>query len=79
MVPLSDWVAGLSIDFSVSMYNILEKSIIFGLINTGVPSTVIGFYNRVKKTQTGLLSINIMYVIILLLAIVISMLELGGF
>ena len=51
----------------------------FGLINTGVPSTVIGFYHRVKKTQTGMLSINIIYVIILLLAIVIGMLELGGF
>ena len=79
MVPLSDWVAEISIDFSVSMYNILEKTIIFGLINTGVPSAVIGFYNRFKKTQTGMLSINIIYVIILLLAIVIGMLELGGF
>jgi hypothetical protein len=78
MVPLSDWVAKISRSFSNLIYDILEEGVIFERINNGVPYLVIGFYHRIKKTQTGMLGINLMYLILLLLAIIVGMMELGG-
>jgi hypothetical protein len=78
MVPLSDWVAAVSQRFSDKLYDLLEEGVIFKTINDGVPFLIIGTYQRIKKTQTGMLRINLMYLIILLLAIIIAMLELGG-
>jgi NADH-quinone oxidoreductase subunit L len=78
MVPLSDWVAAVSQRFSDILYDLLEEGVIFKTINDGVPFLIIGTYHRIKKTQTGMLRINLMYLIILLLAIIVAMLELGG-
>ena len=79
LIPLSDTVASVSRSASKVMYNFLEEGVMFGGVNRGVPKTVIGFYNRVKKTQTGLLSMNLVYVVFLLLVIFVVMLETGGF
>lgn len=78
MIPIGEWVAQITIAFSSLTYILIEKYLIFGLINTGVPTAVLGFYHRVKKTQTGLLSMNLVYVVLLFLAIVIGMLFFGG-
>ncbi|MCW4048735.1 MAG: NADH-quinone oxidoreductase subunit L [Candidatus Bathyarchaeota archaeon] len=79
LVPLSDVVASVSQSFSEMTYQVLEEGAIFGVINKGVPSVIIGAYHRIKKTQTGLLSMNLVYVVVMLIAIIVLMLETGGF
>ncbi|MFH0849496.1 MAG: NADH-quinone oxidoreductase subunit L [Candidatus Bathyarchaeota archaeon] len=78
LIPLSDFVAKKSQIVSDAMYAVVEERTIFGIINTGVPSTVAKVYHRVKKTQTGLLSINIIYMVGLLLLLIIGMMIMGG-
>jgi NADH-quinone oxidoreductase subunit L len=78
LVPLSDVVASMSQSISNSIYKVVEEGVVFGFINTSIPSTVISIYHQAKKSQTGLLNINILYVVILLLAIIIGMLYRGG-
>jgi len=60
------------------MYDVLEVGAVFGLLNQGVPSTIIGAYNRVKKVQTGVLGVNLMYIIVMLLALIVGLLIKGG-
>jgi hypothetical protein len=60
------------------MYEVVEEGAIFGLINTSFPAAVISIYHKAKKSQTGLLSMNILYIVIMLLAIVFGMLLNGG-
>jgi NADH-quinone oxidoreductase subunit L len=78
LVPLSDVVAKATYVVSEGFYKVLEEGVILGVINHGVPSFVIGVYNRVKKTQTGLLSMNLVYVVFMLLAIILGMIFFGG-
>ena len=76
--PLSGAVANATYVISEGLYKVLEDGIILTGINHGVPSVVIGVYHRVKKTQTGLLSMNLVYVVLTLLAIILGMIFLGG-
>jgi NADH-quinone oxidoreductase subunit L len=78
LVPLSDIVASVSQSVSESTYDVVDEGIIFGLINRGVPETVISFYHAFKKSQTGLLSVNIVYVVFMLLALILGMVLMGG-
>jgi hypothetical protein len=57
---------------------VVEERAVFGFINTSIPAAVISIYHKAKKSQTGLLSMNILYVVILLLAIIFGMLYTGG-
>lgn len=78
LIPLSDFVANTTCVVSNIFFKILEDGIILTGINYGVPSIMISVYQRVKKTQTGLLSINLVYVVFMLLAIILGMIFLGG-
>jgi len=78
MIPLSDVVAKTSESVSEVMYQVLEVGGVFGVLNQGIPSTVIGAYNRVKKVQTGILSVNLMYLLVMLAALIVGLLLKGG-
>jgi len=78
LVPLSDVVASATRSASDVMYEVIEEGAIFGIINTSIPAAVISIYHQAKKSQTGLLSMNILYIVILLIAIVLGMLYTGG-
>ena len=78
LVPLSDVVASATRSASDVMYEVIEEGAVFGIINTSIPAAVISIYHQAKKSQTGLLSMNILYIVILLLAIVLGMLYTGG-
>jgi len=78
MIPLSDVVARASESISGVMYDVLEVEGVFGVLNQGVPWTVIDFYHRVKKVQTGILSVNLMYLLVMLAALIAGLLLKGG-
>jgi hypothetical protein len=78
MTPLSDYLAGVSVTLSQIMYNIIEVGGIFGLVNRGIPSTFQDAYNRVKKIQTGVLEMNLVYIFLMLFLILLTMFYLGG-
>ena len=78
LVPLSDAVATTSQSASDVMYEVVEEGVVFGFINTSIPAAVISIYHKAKKSQTGLLSMNLLYVVLMLLAIIFGMLYSGG-
>jgi NADH-quinone oxidoreductase subunit L len=78
LIPIGETVASITQLASNIIYNIVEENVIFGFINKGIPSVVISFYHQFKKSQTGLLSINLVYIVFLLLSIIILLLESGG-
>ena len=78
LVPLSDAVASASQSASDVMYEVVEEGVVFGFINTSIPAAVISIYHKAKKSQTGLLSMNLLYVVLMLLAIIFGMLYSGG-
>jgi NADH-quinone oxidoreductase subunit L len=78
MIPLSDVVARTSESISGVLYDVLEVEGVFGVLNQGVPLTVIGAYNRVKKVQTGILSVNLIYLLVMLAALIAGLLLKGG-
>lgn len=78
MIPLSDAVASVTKSTSDAMFEVVEERVIFGLINTSVPAAVISIYHKAKKSQTGLLSMNLIYMVVLLLVIIFGMLLTGG-
>ena len=78
LIPLSDVVANVSQSISDSTYDIVEEGLVFGLINRGIPATIIAFYQEFRKSQTGLLSINIAYIVFLLLVLILGMITIGG-
>jgi len=78
LVPLSDVVASVTYVVSEGFYKVFEDGLFLTGINHGVPSLVIGAYHQLKKTQTGLLSINLVYLVLTLLAVILGMIFLGG-
>ncbi|HUV54797.1 MAG TPA: NADH-quinone oxidoreductase subunit L [Candidatus Krumholzibacteriaceae bacterium] len=78
MTPLSDYVAKTSESLSAKMYEVLEVGGVFGVLNQGVPTAVIGAYHRVKKVQTGVLSMNLIYMFIMLVILLVGLLIKGG-
>lgn len=73
MFRLGDIVAKATVAISGVLYGGVEVSIMEGTINTGVPSAVTALYHKVKKLQTGLLSYNIIYMVVLLVVIIIGL------
>ncbi len=78
LIPMSDAIASITKSTSDMTYDVVEERIVFGFINTSIPSAVISLYHKAKKSQTGLLNVNILYIMIMLLVIVIGMLLYGG-
>jgi hypothetical protein len=56
---------------SNTMYDNLEN-LIDMVFNRAVPSAMTGFHNRVKKLQSGVLSHNIIYMVILFLVLILG-------
>jgi hypothetical protein len=78
MIPLSDVVAKVSESISEIIYEVNEVGGIFGVLNKGIPSFFVVVYNRVKRVQTGLLSLNLVYIILLFLVLFLGTLMMGG-
>jgi len=78
LIWLNDGVAGITQSVCNTLYASIEEGVIFGGLNTDVPSAVIGLYNRAKKTQTGLLNMNLLYMAAMLLLVILAMLYAGG-
>ncbi|MEM2127092.1 MAG: NADH-quinone oxidoreductase subunit L [Candidatus Bathyarchaeia archaeon] len=61
------------------MFRFMERGIIDGGLNTGVPMAATALYHKVKKLQTGVLSYNILYICLtFLLLMLIFLLRFGG-
>jgi NADH-quinone oxidoreductase subunit L len=54
------------------LFKDLETEVFDERLNIGVPAAMTGFHNRVKKLQTGVLSYNIIYMVIIFLALIIG-------
>lgn len=74
---ISDTVASLSLTFSDGLFRDFEVTGMDGIINHGVPNLFTAIYQKIKKVQTGVLSYNIAYVVLLLIAIVIGLILMG--
>ncbi|MFP3952032.1 MAG: NADH-quinone oxidoreductase subunit L [Candidatus Bathyarchaeia archaeon] len=70
---ISDIIAYISIAFSKDLFNTAESGVINGLINRDVPDLFTAVYHKVKKLQTGVLSYNIMYMALFLIALFIGL------
>jgi hypothetical protein len=50
----------------------LETDIIDAGLNNGVPAAMTGLHNRVKKLQSGVLSYNIIYMVLIFLVLILG-------
>jgi NADH-quinone oxidoreductase subunit L len=66
----------LFVEGSKSLFKDLETDIIDQGLNYGIPAIATGLHNRVKKLQTGVLSYNIIYMVIVFLVIILSLVTL---
>ncbi len=69
------------VEGSRTLFKDLETDVIDEGLNVGVPAAMTGLHNRVKKLQSGVLSYNIIYMVIIFLVLIlgfISMNLLGG-
>jgi NADH-quinone oxidoreductase subunit L len=78
MTPLSDYLARVSVSLSQVMYNVIEVGGIFGVVNRRIPATFQNAYDRVKKIQTGVLEMNLVYIFLMLFLILLAMFYIGG-
>ncbi len=53
------------------LFEDLETEVIDRGLNEGVPAAATGLYHHVKKLQTGVLSYNIIYIIMIFLSLII--------
>ena len=74
---ISGAVSGFTVWLGREMFGSIETKGIDQVLNVGVPRAAEGLYHRVKKIQTGVLSYNILYIIITLL-VLIAIFMLGG-
>ena len=65
-VRVNSVVADAALSLSEWLFQVFEVGGMAGIINKGIPHIFTSLYNRVKKVQTGILSYNILYVMILL-------------
>jgi NADH:ubiquinone oxidoreductase subunit 5 (subunit L)/multisubunit Na+/H+ antiporter MnhA subunit len=54
------------------LFKNLETEVVDEGLNVGVPAAITGLHNRVKKLQTGVLSHNIIYMVIIFLTLIIG-------
>ena len=60
------------------LFRVIEVGGMDGVVNEGVPFVFISLYHKVKKVQTGVLSYNILYVMILLILLILGLTLWGG-
>jgi len=70
-------VSGALMIFGHDLYKLFEISGIDRYFNYGVPSLATRIYHRIKKVQTGVLSYNMIYLILLLVLLFVGMLLWG--
>jgi NADH-quinone oxidoreductase subunit L len=58
-------------------FRTFETKVIDGGLNVGIPRVIVGVYNQVRKIQTGVLSYNLLYIMLTLL-VLIAVFLLGG-
>jgi len=73
LVWLNDGVAQASQRVCEALYGVVESGFFFGAVNRGIPSGVLGVYSRLRKTQTGLLNINLLYMVAMLILVILLM------
>jgi NADH-quinone oxidoreductase subunit L len=69
------------VEGSKALFADLETEVIDEGLNVGIPAAATGLYHRVKKLQTGVLSYNIIYMIIIFLVLILGLVSwsmLGG-
>ncbi len=71
-------VSGLFISLGIDLYDKLETEILDEGLNNGVPNLAHSIYDRAKKLQTGVLSYNIAYMMIIFVVIILVLLRYGG-
>ena len=74
---ISDTVSGASVWLSRSLFKGMETSVIDQGLNVGFPRLMTGVYHRAKRIQTGVLSYNVLYIMIVLLILFLIILA-GG-
>lgn len=74
---ISDGVAGAAVVISRWSERVLESSGIDAGFNVGIPRVAEALYHRIKRIQTGVLSYNMLYVVLTLLVILIVFLVVG--
>jgi len=71
-------VTNASMAVSDRLFRVIEVGGMDGVVNEGVPFVFISLYHKVKKVQTGVLSYNILYVMILLILLILGLTLWGG-
>ncbi len=71
-------VSGLFISLGIDLYDKLETEVLDEGLNNGVPNLASSIYDRAKKLQTGVLSYNIAYMMIIFVVIILVLLRYGG-
>lgn len=77
-VRINNFVADAAVSVGEWLFRVFELGGMVGVINEGVPSVFTSLYHRVKKVQTGVLSYNILYVMILLLLLMLVLMLRGA-
>jgi len=70
-------VSGTFTVFSQTLFKFLETGVVDRLFKQGVPALFTGIYDRVKRIQTGVLSYNLFYVVVVLMLLLLGVL-IGG-
>jgi len=65
-------------DFGQKAYATFETRVIDQVFNILFPRAVVGFYNRFKKLQTGILSYNMIAVVLAFLLIILMLINFVG-
>jgi len=60
------------VEGSKALFKDVESDVIDRGLNVGVPAAATGLYHRVKKLQTGVLSYNILYMVIIFLVLILG-------
>jgi hypothetical protein len=58
------------------LFEDLETDVIDGGLNNGVPAAMMRIHNHVKKLQTGVLSYNIIYMVIIFIVLILGFVSL---
>jgi NADH-quinone oxidoreductase subunit L len=69
---LNTGIMNLFVEGSKGLFKDLETEVVDEGLNIGVPAAMTGLHNRVKKLQTGVLSYNIIYMVIIFLALILG-------
>jgi NADH-quinone oxidoreductase subunit L len=77
---LNTGIRNMFVEGSKVLFKDLETKVIDERLNVGVPAAMTGLHNRVKKLQTGVLSYNIIYMVIIFLGLIIGLayMQYGG-